>query len=240
MGRSSGQPMTAEVARDLCQRIGSKAILAGSIASLGSSYVIGLNAFNCHTGKGLGSEQVEVPRAFMTCSRLSALGESLASVQKYDTPIEQATTPSPEAFQAFSLGRRASLDSEWAAAVPFFERAVRLDPSFALAYARLGTCYTNLGENTLGAKNTARAYELRERVSEPERWYIESHYYENVTGNEENARKVYELWAQTYPRDFRPMPPLVARRRNLGKPRATEIWLTLEGSRGCGLSLEQR
>ena len=225
MGRSSGQPMTAEIARDLCQRIGSKAILAGSIASLGTSYVIGLNAFNCHTGKGLGSEQVEADSREHVIKALGSaatrirgkLGESLASVQKYDTPIEQATTPSPEAFQAFSLGRKASLDSEWAAAVPFFERAVRLDPSFAMAYARLGTCYTNLGENTLGAKNTAKAYELRERVSEPERWYIESHYYENVTGNEENARKVYELWAQTYPRDFRPLPPLHAIYARLGQ-----------------------
>ena len=225
MGRSSGQPMTAEVARDLCQRIGSKAILAGSIASLGASYVIGLNAFNCHTGKGLGSEQVEADSREHVIKALGSaatrirgkLGESLASVQKYDTPIEQATTPSPEAFQAFSLGRRASLDSEWAAAVPFFERAVRLDPSFAMAYARLGTCYANLGETTLGAQNTAKAYQLRERVSETERWYIESHYYENVTGNEENARKVYELWAQTYPRDFRPLPPLQAIYARLGQ-----------------------
>jgi eukaryotic-like serine/threonine-protein kinase len=216
MGHSSGQPVTAEVARDLCQRIGSKAVLAGSIASLGAHYVIGLNAFNCHTGKGLGNEQEEadsrehvIKALGNAATRIRAkLGESLASVQKYDTPIEQATTPSPEAFQAFSLGRRASLDSEWAACVPFLERAVRLDPNFAMAYARLGTCYTNLGETTVGAQNTAKAYQLRARVSEPERWYIESHYYENVTGNEENARKVYELWAQTYPRDFRPMPPL--------------------------------
>ena len=225
MGRSSGQPMTAEVARDLCQRIGSKAVLAGSIASLGAHYVIGLNAFNCHTGKGLGSEQVEadsrehvIKALGSAATRIRAkLGESLASVQKYDTPIEQATTPSPEAFQAFSLGRKASLDSEWAAAVPFFERAVRLDPSFAMAYARLGTCYANLRENTLGAKDTAKAYELRERVSEPERWYIESHYYENVTGNQENARKIYELWAQTYPRDFRPLPPLQGIYARLGQ-----------------------
>jgi len=216
MGRSLGQPLTAEVARDLCQRIGSSAVLAGSIASLGTHYVIGLNAFNCHTGKGLGNEQEEADSREHVMKALGSaatrirgkLGESLASVQKYDTPIEQATTPSPEAFQAYSLGRRASLDSEWAAAVPFFERAVRLDPSFAMAYARLGTCYTNLGETTLGAQNTAKAYQLRARVSEPEKWYIESHYYENVTGDEENARKVYELWAQTYPRDFRPMPPL--------------------------------
>ena len=225
MGRSSGQPVTAEVARDLCQRIGSKAVLAGSIASLGAHYVIGLNAFNCHAGKGLGSEQVEADSREHVIKALGSaatrirgkLGESLASVQKYDTPIEQATTPSPEAFQAYSLGRRASLDSEWAACVPFFDRAVRLDPNFAMAYARLGTCYSNLGENTLGAKNTAKAYELRERVSEPERWYIESHYYENVTGNEENARKVYELWAQTYPRDFRPMPPLKGVYARLGQ-----------------------
>ena len=138
------------------------------------------------------------------------LGESLSTVQKFDTPLEQATTPSLEALQAYSLGRKASAGSDWAAAVPFFQRAIRLDPNFAMAYARLGTMYTNLGENTLGAENTRKGYELRDRVSERERFYIESHYYQNVTGDLEKARQVYELWTQTYPRDWQPLPPFVA------------------------------
>lgn len=205
------------LARELCQRIASKAVLAGSISSLGSHFVISLNAFNCYTGKELGNEQVEADSREHVLKALgnaatsirAKLGESLASVQKHDAPIEQATTASLEALKAFSLGRKASLDSEWAAATPFFERATRLDPNFAMAYARLGTCYANLGEATLGAKYNAKAYELRDKgLSEPERWYIESHYHQPVTGNQENARKVYELWKQTYPRDFRPLPPL--------------------------------
>jgi DNA-binding winged helix-turn-helix (wHTH) protein/tetratricopeptide (TPR) repeat protein len=225
MGRRVEQPLTADIARDLCQRVGSKAFLTGSIASLGSHYAIGLGAFNCQTGKGLGSEQVEaddrehVLRALGTAAKKirKRLGESLASIQKYDAPIEQATTPSLEALKVYSLGRKASAASEWAAAVPFFQRAVRLDPNFAMAFARLGNSYKNLGETTLGLQNISKAYELRERVSEPEKLYIEAHYYQYVTGNLENAMAVYQLWAQTYPRDFRPFPSLFAIYTFLGR-----------------------
>jgi len=216
MGRHIEQPLTADIARDLCQRVVSKAVLTGSIASLGSHYAIGLGAFNCQTGKGLASEQVEADNREHVLKALGSavtnmrkrLGESLASVQKYDAPIEQATTPSLEAFKVYSLGRKASAASEWAAAVPFFQRAIRLDPNFAMAFARLGSSYKNLGETTLGLQNISKAYELRERVSEREKLYIEAHYYQYVTGNLENARTVYQLWAQTYPRDFQPMPSL--------------------------------
>ena len=225
MGRHVEQPLTADIARDLCQRVGSKAVLTGSVASLGSHYAIGLGAFNCQTGKGLGSEQVEADDREHVLKALGnaatkirkMLGESLASVQKYDAPIEQATTPSLEALKVYSLGRKASAASEWAAAVPFLQRAISLDANFAMAFARLGTCYKNLGENTLGTQNIQKAYELRERVSEPEKLYIESHYYQFVTGNVENARAVYQLWAQTYPRDFRPMPPLFVIYSSLGR-----------------------
>jgi tetratricopeptide (TPR) repeat protein len=135
------------------------------------------------------------------------LGESLSTVKKFNTPLEQATTPSLEALQAYSLGRQASAGSDWAAAVPFLQRAIRLDPNFAMAYARLGTMYSNLGEGTLGAENTRKAYELRDRVSEEEKFYIESHYYQNVTGDLEKARQSYQLWTETYPRDWQPRPP---------------------------------
>jgi tetratricopeptide (TPR) repeat protein len=127
-------------------------------------------------------------------------------VQKFDTPLEQATTPSLEALQAYSLGRKASAGSEWTTAVPLFQRAIRLDPNFAIAYARLGTCYTNLGETTLGAENTRKGYELRDR--ERERFYIESHYYQNAIGDLEKARQVLQTWVDTYPRDWQPLPPL--------------------------------
>src|SRR5262249_48285382 len=225
MRRPAGQPLTADIARDLCQRVASKAVLTGSITSLGSHYAIGLSAFDCQTGKGLASEQAEADDREHVLKALGnaatrmrkRLGESLASVQKYDAPIEQATTPSLEALKVYSLGRKASAASEWAAAVPFFQRAISLDPDFALAYRWLGNSYKNLGETTLGLQNISKAYELRERVSEPERFYIEAHFYQYVTGNLEKARTVYQLWAQTYPRDFRPMPPLFAIYTFLGR-----------------------
>jgi eukaryotic-like serine/threonine-protein kinase len=130
------------------------------------------------------------------------LGESLGTVQKFDTPLELATTTSLEALKAYSLGRKASAASEWAAAVPFLQRAIRLDPNFSIAYARLGNCYWNLGEPILGAENIRKAYELRQPVSELEKFYIESHYYQQTTGDLEKARQVYELWAESYPRDW--------------------------------------
>src|SRR5579863_5221473 len=178
--RLMGQPADAQlrpvIARDLCQRTQSAAVLEGSIANLGSQYVLGLSAVSCRTGDTLAEEQAtadgkeRVIKALGDASsRLRAkLGESLSTVQKFDTPLEQATTPSLEALQAYSLGRQASGGAAWATAVPLFQRAIRLDPNFAIAYARLGTCYTNLGEVTLGAENTRRGYELRDRVSDPE------------------------------------------------------------------------
>ena len=133
------------------------------------------------------------------------LGESLASVQKYDAPAENVTTPSLEALQAYSLGYQAQIvKHDDAAAIPLFQRAISLDPNFAMAYARLGTNYSNLGQTARAAENTRKAYELRERVSEREKFYIVSHYEHFVTGNLEAARKTYELWAQTYPRDDTP------------------------------------
>jgi eukaryotic-like serine/threonine-protein kinase len=125
-------------------------------------------------------------------------------VQKFDTPLEQATTPSFEALRAYSLGRKAMRASDWAAAVPFFERAIRLDSNFAMAYAALGTSYRNLIESSLSTENLRKAYDLRERVSDQEKFYIESHYYEVGTGDLEKARQVYELWAQSYSRDWAP------------------------------------
>jgi eukaryotic-like serine/threonine-protein kinase len=211
MGQAPGARLTPEIARDLCQRVGSKAYIGGSIANLGNDYVIGLNAVNCATGDSLAQEQMQAMGKEKVLDALGRgatklrekLGESLSTVQKLDTPIEQATTPSLEALQAFSLGWRASWEkSDDPAAVPLFQRAIRLDPNFAMAYLSLGVSYFNLGETRLGAENTRKAYELRERLSEREKLFIEAFYNILVTGDLEKARQVIELWAQTYPRDF--------------------------------------
>jgi eukaryotic-like serine/threonine-protein kinase len=218
MGQLRETKLTPEISRELCERLGSKAYLSGSISSLGNDYVIGINAVNCQTGDYVAQEQVtadskeHVLRALGEASTKlrEKLGESLQTVQKLDTPIEQATTPSLEALQAYSLGRQALLaKGDYMGSVPLFNRAIGLDPNFAMAYASLGTAYHNLGDTNLGAENTKRAYELRTHVSERERFYIESHYHHFVSGDLEKARQVYELWAQTYPRE------LVAR-NNLG------------------------
>jgi Flp pilus assembly protein TadD len=214
MGQPPNARLTPEIARDLCQRTESAAVLDGSIASLGSQYVLGLKAVNCRTGDFLAQEQVTADGKERVLKALgeaaaklrSKLGESLSIVQKFDTPVEQATTPSLEALQAYSLGRKTLGKADNSAAVPFFQRAIHLDPNFAMAYASLGAVYTNLGETSLAAENTRKAYELRERVSEREKLYIESHYQTFVTGDLEKARQAYELWAQTYPREV--VPPL--------------------------------
>jgi eukaryotic-like serine/threonine-protein kinase len=213
MGQPDDARLTPEIARELCQRTQSAAVLDGSIATLGSQYVLGLKVVNCRTGDSVAEEQERATSKEQVLAAMDKgavklrkkLGESLSTVQKFDTPVEQATTPSLEALQAYSLGRKTKVGKgDFAAAVPVLQRAIRLDPNFAMAYASLGSTYNNLGETNLAAENTRRAYELRERVSEQENFYIESHYYEGVTGNLEKARQVYELWAQTYPRDWVP------------------------------------
>jgi eukaryotic-like serine/threonine-protein kinase len=209
MGQPAGAKLTPAIARELCQRTGSAAALNGSVAQIGTGYLLTLRAVNCSSGESLASTEAQARDKNHVLDALgktaaemrNKLGESLSTVQKFDTPLEQATTPSLEALKAYSLGRKASAGSEYAAAVPFLQRAIRLDPNFAIAYARLGNSYRMLGEPALAAENTRKAYELRERVSELENFYIESHYYQ-TTGELEKARQVYELWAQSYPRDW--------------------------------------
>jgi len=213
MGRPAGERLTPEVTREVCQRMGNRAMLSGSIAGLGSQYVIGLKAVNCSSGDVLAEVQEQATNKEGVLKALDSaavslrgkLGESLSSVQKYATPLEQATTPSLEALQAYSLGARAIAErDDNPGAVPLLQRAIRLDPNFATAYGLLAVSYNNLGETTLAAENTRKAYELRERVSERERLTIESFYYHFVLGDLEKARQSYELWAQTYPRDYVP------------------------------------
>jgi eukaryotic-like serine/threonine-protein kinase len=210
MGVPPDTKLSPKMAGDLCQRLGSKAYLGGSISNMGSQYVIGVSAVNCQTGDSVAQEQVTangkeaVLGALGTASTKlrEQLGESLKTIQKLDTPIEQATTPSLEALQAYSLGRRNMVaKADYTAAVPLLEHSIQLDPNFAMAYAILGTTYHNLGEKTLAAENSRKSYDLRARVSEWEKFYIESHYNDFVTGDLEKASKVYELWAQIYPRE---------------------------------------
>ena len=209
MGRSPDESLTPEVGRDLCQRAGGKAVLWGSIATLGTQYVIGLTAAECSTGNHLASEQIQsvnkeaVLKALgKAASRLrSRLGESLSSVQKFDAPLEQATTPSLEALKAYSLGRKTQYQRGNSAALPLFKRAIELDPNFAVAYAALGIAYSNLGEPGLANENLQRAYELRNRVSEREKLRISANYYSYLAGDLVKGNEIYELWAQAYPRD---------------------------------------
>ena len=214
MGQKPDVKLTPEIARELCQRTGSAAVLQGSIASLGSQYVLGIQATNCHTGDVLAEEQATADNKEQALKALGGavtklrakLGESLSSLQKFDTPIEQATTPSLEALQAYSAGRKTMVGKgDSAAAAPFFSRATQLDPKFAMAYAALGNAYSNLAEMGLAADNIRKSYELRGSVSDREKFYIESHYFHFVTGDLEKARRVYEIWAQTYPRDVGPL-----------------------------------
>ena len=210
MGGSAGDHLTPEVTREICQRTGSKAMLTSSIASLGSQYVIGLKATNCSTGEVLaeaqeqaaGKEAVLKALGNAAVSLRGKLGESLSSVQKYATPVEDATTPSLDALKAYSLGRKMFFAKGNTAAIPFFKRAVELDPNFAIAYRALSAAYGNLGELGREAENIRKAYELREKVSERERFYIEANYYWKATGELEKAVPAYELWQQTYPRDY--------------------------------------
>jgi serine/threonine protein kinase/tetratricopeptide (TPR) repeat protein len=205
--------LTPELARDVCQRTAGAAAIEGSIASLGSQYVLGLKAVNCRTGDLLSEEQVTANGKEQVLEALGnaatklrgRLGESLASVQKYDAPQESVTTPSLEALQAYGLGMQAyDVSNDYAAAIPLFQRAVSLDPNFAMAYLRLGQSYQPLSELARAAESTRKAYELRGRTSEREKLEISSFYETIVTGNLEAARTSYELFAQTYPRDEDP------------------------------------
>jgi serine/threonine protein kinase/Tfp pilus assembly protein PilF len=211
MGRAAGDRLTPEVTREVCQRTGSKAMLTGSIAGLGSQYVIGLKAVNCNTGDVLAETQEQAAGKEAVLKALDAaavslrgkLGESLSSVEKYATPVEEATTPSLEALKAYSLGLKTCNAKGLTAALPFFKRAVELDPSFAMAYAWMSTVYSTLNELGRGSEYSRKAYGLREKVSERERLFIEGWYY--MTAVElEKAAQTYELWQQTYPRDHFP------------------------------------
>ena len=221
MTRSPNDRLTDDTAREVCQRAGSKAFISGSIAGLGNQYVIGLNAINCATGdplvrelvKAAGKEKVLDALDSATGKMRGVLGESLPSVQKFDVPLEKATTSSLEALKAFSLGRK----KDSATAVHFYERAIELDPNFALANLRLGIAYHNIGQPERANECVAKAFQLRERTSEREKLFIASIYYYVGTGELEKAIQTFTLWAQSYPRDYVPRADLGTSWSNLGR-----------------------
>lgn len=208
MGRTPNDQLTREVAREVCLRMGGKAILVGSISSLGSHYVVGLQALGCASGDMLATGQAEAANKESVLKALDGVasqvrgkvGESLSSLQKYDFPVD-TTTQSLEALKAFSMGQRALRERGEVEAIPFFRQAIQFDPDFALAYTTLGRAYEDLGEDSEAVEDFTKAYDLRNRLSERERYYITTLYSETVTGDMERAKEAGELWVQAYPRD---------------------------------------
>jgi eukaryotic-like serine/threonine-protein kinase len=225
MGQPPAARVTNELARQICQRTQSAAVLEGSIAQIGNTYNLILNAVNCTSGETLATASTEAPDKDHVLGALGnaaedlrgKLGESLASIQKYNTPIQEATTSSLEALKAYSLGMETRSSKGEDAAAPFFKQAIAIDPNFAMAFATLGQVETNLGERTVGAGYTKQAYALRDRASEVEKFYIDSHYQDNVTGDLEQAIQVYQLWTQTYPRDSIPFNNLGVQYAQMGQ-----------------------
>ena len=212
MGQPKDARLTPEVAQQVCERTSSAAILEGSIASLGSQYVLGLRARNCSTGVVLDQEQIQAARREDVLNSLSQIarkfrtkvGESLATVEKHSTPFAEATTLSLEALKAYSTAMKMVVSAGNTAAIPILRHAVEIDPKLAMAYAQMGVSYSTVGESLLAAESTTKAWQLRDCVSERERFFIDFTYDRQVTGNLEKAYQTLELWYQTYPRGENP------------------------------------
>jgi serine/threonine protein kinase/tetratricopeptide (TPR) repeat protein len=212
MQQSPDARLTPEIAQGVCVRTASAAVLDGSIASLGSQYILALRAKNCATGDILADEQAQVARKEDVLGSLSEmatqvrqrLGESVVTIEKYSRPLQEATTASLDAWKAFTTATQVFASSGRARAVPLFERAIAIDPDFAVAHARLGIYYSNEGESAKSRQSTTKAYQLRHRASDAERFFIETVYDRQVTGNMDREMETLEAWAQTYPRDSIP------------------------------------
>ena len=208
-GRPADAPLTAEVAQEICERTGSAAVLEGSIASLGTQYVLVLLAKSCRSGDVLFEEQAQAKRKEDILNALSPMagrfrtqvGESLATIQMHSTPLEEATTPSLDALKAFTAAKKTTSSHGREGGLLFLRRALEIDPKFALAYAYQSRMYGDIGEYALSKESAAKAYELRDRASDRERFFITQTYYRQVTGNLDRARQTCELWTRTYPRD---------------------------------------
>jgi eukaryotic-like serine/threonine-protein kinase len=211
MTRPASTKLTPEVARELCQRAGSKAYIAGSIATLGSEYVLGLKAVNCQSGDTLAQEQVTAASKEKVLDTLGEaasklrgeLGESLATVQKFDVPLSEATTSSLEALRAYTFGEKAHRERGAPAGLPYHQQAIELDPSFAMGYEEVGSDYFTLGEVGRGSEYFAKAFQLRQHASEREKLHITADYYSDVTGELDKAAQTYQEEIQAYPREYR-------------------------------------
>lgn len=210
MNRPADSKLTPEIAREVCERTGAAVVLEGSIGSLGSAYVLGLRARSCASGEVLDEEQIQASKKEEVLTALSHIatgfrkrvGESLASVEKYSVPLEDATTFSLDALQYYGLAVKVAFTSGPTSAVPLMRRAVEIDPNFALAHSHLGLFYGEIGESERAVESDRKAYELRDRVSERERFFITTLYDRNVTGNLQKGFQTLELWAQAFPRDI--------------------------------------
>ena len=208
MARPKDARLTPEIAREICERTGSTAILEGSITSLGSEYVLGLRAKTCNTGNILDQEQAQAGRREDVLNTLSQItrkfrtrvGESLATVEKHSAPLWEATTTSLEALKAYSASMKVLLSSGSVASIPYFRRTVEIDPNFAMAYAHLGLNYTAIGESALARESATKAWQLRDHASDREKFFIDFNYDREVTGDLEKTFQTLELWIQTYPR----------------------------------------
>jgi serine/threonine protein kinase/Flp pilus assembly protein TadD len=217
--------LTASLAREVCERANASATIEGSIAQVGTEYTVIAKAVNCHSGDTLASAQATASDKNHVLDALSKvasdlrgkLGESLATVKKYDTPLDAASTSSLEALQAYGRGKTLLYANDQAGAIVQFKRAIELDPNFAMPYASMGSAYRTLGEPDAAGDAARKAYELRDRVSERERLYIEAHYVSDVEGDLEKASQIYESWQQTYPRDDVPTNNLAVIDNELGE-----------------------
>ena len=225
MNRSPDERVTKEIAREICLRQGLKAFLGGSISTLGNNYVITLDATSAQTGDTIAIAQAEAATKEQVISALGTaatelrehLGESLASIQKYDAPIYEATTSSLDALKFFSMGVEQQLKGKYVEAIPFFKRATEIDGNFARAYASMSSMYYNTRQYDLAADASRKAYDLRDRVGEYEKLYITQVYYDNVTGELDKYLQTLELWKRTYPRDSVPHNNLAVKYTELGE-----------------------
>src|SRR5450631_3585104 len=197
MGQPADARLTPDIAREICERTGSAAVLEGSITSLGNEYVLGFRARNCSSGDVLDEEQAQAAKKEDALNALSEIanrfrtraGESFATIQQHQTPLVEATTPSIEALKAYSTGVKVAFSDSFVSAVPHLKRAIEIDPKFAAAYAQLGLLYSDIGESVLATESTLKAYQLRDRASDPEKFFITVNYERHVTGNLDKARQ---------------------------------------------------
>jgi len=225
MGRSPEERVQLPLAREICERAGAKAVVSGAVSRLGTAYVVALEATTCVDGTVVAREQLEVKNKEAVLPALSQataklrgkLGESLSSIQQFDVPIEQATTPSLEALKAYSVGMKQRGSGEEKEAIPFFDHAIELDPNFAMAYARRGAILNNLGETDRASEDFKRAYSLRSNLSEREKLYLTVRFHDAIAGDTGKSIETYEMWSRLYPRDLQPFDGLSARYQIVGQ-----------------------